>query len=103
MTTTTTLEKLEAFFLGWATDRDLLHAENDIAQMGKVLEEAHELEQAVLNDDQANFEEEAGDVIVSLAILCAQRGTNLAHCAGVAREKIKNRKGKTVGGTFVKE
>lgn len=98
-----TLEQFEALFLGWANDRDLLHAANDKAQVRKVMEEAHEVEQAILNNDQANFEEEAGDVIVSLAILCAQRGTNLAHCAGVAWEKIRNRKGKTENGTFVKD
>lgn len=41
--------------------------------------------------------------LVVLTILAAQRGLNLETCFAVACAEIKDRKGQTVGGTFIKE
>jgi hypothetical protein len=38
-----------------------------------------------------------------LVILAEQRGINLVNCFDLAYEEIKNRKGKTVNGTFIKD
>ena len=44
-----------------------------------------------------------GDVMVVLTILCQQIGISLIDSYAIAYETIKNRKGKTVNGVFVKE
>ena len=44
-----------------------------------------------------------GDVIVTLVILAEQQGLSLEECLQAAWDEIKDRKGKTVNGTFIKE
>ena len=44
-----------------------------------------------------------GDIFVTLIILCEQLGIDPVECLSMAYEKIKDRKGKTLHGTFVKE
>ena len=46
---------------------------------------------------------ELGDVLVTLTISANQLGTDLETCLQIAYDKIKNRKGKTINGNFVKE
>lgn len=46
---------------------------------------------------------EFGDVIVTLIILSKQLGIDFEECLELAYLKIKNRKGKTIDGKFVKQ
>ena len=46
---------------------------------------------------------EMGDVFVTLVILCKQLEISPVECLEKAYEKIKDRKGKTIDGIFVKE
>ena len=50
-----------------------------------------------------NMKLEMGDVFVTLIILCDQLNMDPVDCLGRAYEKIKDRKGKTINGVFVKE
>ncbi len=46
---------------------------------------------------------EMGDIFVTLIILCEQIGLNPIKCLDMAYEKIKDRKGKTINGVFIKQ
>lgn len=99
--------------LEWAEDKDLIHELNAGGQFLKFIEEVFEFKTEM--DDLMDFINEGedivrermalemGDVFVTLIILCEQVGLDPTECLERAYEKIKNRKGKTVGGLFVKE
>ena len=46
---------------------------------------------------------EIGDVLVTLAIMANQIESTLDECFNLAYDKIKNRTGKTINGTFIKD
>ena len=97
-----TLEQFEANTLEWAQVRSLLSPDNDRNQSLKIFEEGGELAKAILKDDQPGVIDGIGDCLVVLAILARQRGTSLQKCFAAAWDEIKDRKGETVGGTFIK-
>lgn len=95
----------------WAKEKDLLHEENADKQFMKFIEEAFEFKSEldiyfIYGYIEPNFKSmmmEMGDVFVTLIILCKQLQMDPIKCLEMAYEKIKGRKGKTIGGTFVKE
>ena len=96
------MQQLENLVIQWASDRGLLFADNAGKQCLKLFEEGGELAKAILKDDQAAVIDGIGDCLVVLAILARQRGTSLQKCFAAAWDEIKDRKGETVGGTFIK-
>lgn len=44
-----------------------------------------------------------GDILVVLTIYCQQKGWSISDCFQMAWDEIKNRKGKMVNGSYVKE
>ena len=66
------------------------------------MEEAGELGRAVLKDNQAEFVDAIGDMVVVLTNMAMLGGTSIETCIDAAYDEIKNRKGKMVNGTFVK-
>lgn len=97
------MSKTKNHVLKWASDRSLLKKDNSLRQFGKVQEEVNEVYQELLNDNVENLALELGDVLVTITILAEQNGLDIDDCFNLAFEKIKNRKGKTVNGEFVKE
>lgn len=97
-----TLEQFEANTLEWAQVRSLLSPDNDRNQSLKLFEEGGELAKAILKDDQPGVIDGIGDCLVVLAILARQRGTSLQKCFAAAWDEIKDRKGNTINGTFIK-
>lgn len=101
--------------LSWADDKDLLHRENASKQFMKFIEEVFELNRELEISDFRRFigehrdiilrdiKLEMGDVFVTLIILCEQIGIDPEECLSMAYEKIKNRRGKTINGNFVKD
>jgi NTP pyrophosphatase (non-canonical NTP hydrolase) len=89
--------------INWAVERGLIVPENAKSQLLKTLEELGEVSRALLKDKQEDFIDGVGDVLVTLIILCKIKGVNLDQCLEQAWNEIKNRKGKTVDGTFIKE
>ena len=105
-----TFKELQEKVLEWADSHDLLHEENADKQFMKFIEEVFEFK-TEFDDmkryvpecvDLKNIKLEMGDIIVTLVILCKQLGINPKHCLGMAYNKIKDRKGKTINGTFIK-
>lgn len=89
--------------LEWAAARSLLNPDNAPKQMVKLMEEVGELSSALLKSNKPEQEDAIGDIQVVLIILSAQLGIDYKASLDSAYEVIKNRKGKTIDGTFIKE
>lgn len=89
--------------LQWANERNLLQEENQTKQFIKLTEEVGELANAILKSNKAEQIDAIGDVQVVLIILCKQLGLDYNDCLASAYGVIKNRTGKTVNGTFIKD
>src|SRR4051812_6860613 len=89
----------------WADQRGLISTDRTtiLAQLGKTMEELGETASAVLKRQPINIQDGIGDVTVCLIILAAQHGMRFEKCLEAAYNEIKNRHGKTVAGTFIKE
>jgi NTP pyrophosphatase (non-canonical NTP hydrolase) len=95
----TTSEKV----LEWAKERGLDNPENYQAQLIKIFEELGELSGAILKGKREEELDAFGDILVVLEILAVQRGVDLSVEYENAYQVIKNRKGKMVNGSFIKD
>lgn len=86
----------------WSMDKNL-HKANPDRQALKFYEEAGEVAAALSRDDKEALKDGIGDTVVTLIILAQQHGMTLERCLQYAYDEIKDRKGKTINGTFVKE
>ena len=86
----------------WASDRNLYDKGDTKTQFCKLMEEAGELGRAVLKNDNTEFVDAIGDMVVVLTNLAELGGTSIEQCIDAAYAEIQNRKGKMVNGTFVK-
>jgi len=89
--------------LEWADKKGLLNEENVLKQYAKLQEESNELLIAILNKDPYEQIDAIGDCVVVLTILANQLGFDIDECFQSAYEEIKDRTGKTINGTFVKD
>lgn len=89
--------------LEWAKERNLIDVKNIYKQYAKLQEESNELYIAMLDDNKAGIIDALGDVSVVLIILAEQLGLDLDACLESAYNEIKNRKGVTKNGTFIKD
>ena len=87
----------------WAENRGLYSKGDAKTQYIKLQEEAGELAQAILKDDQPEVVDAIGDMVVVLTNLAHLRGVSIEHCIESAYNVINKRKGSMVNGTFVKE
>ena len=67
------------------------------------MEEAGELAQAILKNDEPEVIDAIGDMVVVLTNLAELRGYSIEKCIDRAYDVIKSRQGKMVNGTFVKQ
>jgi NTP pyrophosphatase (non-canonical NTP hydrolase) len=87
----------------WADERGI-YAEGDTkTQLIKLYEEAGELAQAVLRDDNDEFIDAIGDCVVVLTNLAHLGGVRIEDCIESAYDEISNRRGSMVNGSFVKQ
>lgn len=89
--------------LDWAKERDLLNPNNVTKQALKLVSEVGELCDAIGEEYRLEIIDAIGDIRVVLIILSEQLGLDDNECLESAYNVIKNRKGKTVNGTFIKE
>jgi NTP pyrophosphatase (non-canonical NTP hydrolase) len=89
--------------IAWAANKDLIKKENSPKQALKMVEEVGEVAREVLRGDVTCLEYEIGDVLVTAIILAAQNGLNAGVCLQKAYDKISNRTGQTINGTFIKD
>jgi len=87
----------------WAEARGLYKKGDSKTQLAKLVEEQGEVARAILKDDKPEIKDGIGDMVVVLTNLAHICGFTIEECIEAAYEEIKDRKGKMVDGTFVKE
>jgi len=86
----------------WATERGLYKGGDTKTQYCKLMEEAGELGRAILKENNDEFVDAIGDMVVVLTNLAHLGGVSIEHCIDSAYNEIKDRKGGMKNGTFVK-
>ena len=86
----------------WAMNRGIYQEGNSHTQYVKLMEEAGELAQALLNKDSYEIKDAIGDMVVVLTNLAALEGLQIEGCIDSAYNEIANRTGVMHNGTFVK-
>lgn len=86
----------------WAADKNLIPGD-PLPQVLKLVEEFGELSKGIQKRDMEEIADAIGDCTVVLTVLAAQHGMSLEYCREYAWDRIKNRKGKTVDGVFMKD
>ena len=102
MTNQLTIDQLIKQVEQWSKDKDL-HNGNPDRQALKFYEEAGEVGAALSRGNLEALKDGIGDTVVTLIILAQQHDMTLQECLQYAYDEIKDRKGKTINGTFVKE
>lgn len=97
-----TLDQLIKNVEQWSINKDLNNGNSD-RQALKFYEEAGEIAAALSRNDKEALKDGIGDTIVTLIILAQQQGWSLEECLQYAYDEIKNRKGKMINGTFIKD
>ena len=87
----------------WAKDKGIYKSGDARTQYLKLMEEAGELAEAILKNDEPEVIDAIGDMVVVLTNLAKLRGHNIEDCITSAYDVIKSRQGKMVNGTFVKQ
>lgn len=91
----------------WADTRGLKQADPKIQWM-RITEEVGEIRDVLLKptkftEPQAALKDAIGDTLVTIIVLAHQLDLDVTECLDIAYEEIKNRNGKMINGTFVKE
>lgn len=92
--------------LAWAVARNLIGPTGEAtkrAQLEKTCEEVTELRDAIDADDVAAVRDAIGDVFVTLCIQASMWELTMGECIEAAWQEIKDRKGRMMGGTYIKE
>jgi NTP pyrophosphatase (non-canonical NTP hydrolase) len=87
----------------WAQVRGIYDEGNTKTQYIKLQEEAGELAKALLDNNHNEIVDAIGDMTVVLTNLAHLEGVKFETCVTSAYNEIKNRKGKMINGTFVKD
>lgn len=97
-----TMDRLVENIIKWGKDRKI---DNPITQMAKVTEEVGEIAHEISRDrlHSTEIQDAIGDAIVATTILADTCGFDIRDCVQSAYQEIRNRKGHTVNGGFVKE
>lgn len=100
-----TFEELHEAIIQWAEDRNMIKPDRltGLAQLAKVTEELGELSAGINKNDEDKTKDSLGDIMVTLIILAQDLNFDLLDCLNSAYNVIKDRKGKTINGVFVKE
>jgi len=99
-----TFDELIENVRGWADDKGILIEDNAPKQLMKVMEELGETAGAIAKSKTTDeIMDGIGDTFVTIIILAYQMGLNPTECLEAAWNEIKDRKGTTRNGVFVKE
>lgn len=96
-------DNIQEKVIEWAKERQLVKLGNAPKQLIKLSEEVGELGSAFLKNDFNEIKDAIGDIQIVLMILSEQLGIDYNKCLEDAYNVIKDRKGKTINGTFVKD
>lgn len=85
----------------WHHDRNLIEGSTNITQFAKLISEAGELADNIAKGKDCR--DDIGDMFVVLINIAERNGYTMEECCATAWDDIKDRKGKMINGTFVKE
>ena len=99
-----TFDELIENVRGWADEKGILIEDNAPKQLMKVMEELGETAGAIAKNKKTDeIMDGIGDTFVTIIILAYQMGLNPTECLEAAWNEIKDRKGTTRNGVFVKQ
>jgi NTP pyrophosphatase (non-canonical NTP hydrolase) len=94
---------VELNVIQWAQKNGIAKASAEVQAL-KTMSELGELADCIIKRDSDGIEDEMGDVIVTLIVLCDILKIDMTTCAKKAYDKIKNRTGKKLdNGVFIKD
>ena len=102
------LESLEQQVIKWAKDRGIFAESTPLTRLKKMAEEFGELTDELFPPDGSEIDlervkMESGDLLVTHINLLYPLGLDLETCLSAAYKKIKDRKGRMINGTYVKQ
>tara|TARA_R100001163_G_scaffold25_5_gene33 strand:+ start:1743 stop:2033 length:291 start_codon:yes stop_codon:yes gene_type:complete len=86
----------------WAKEKNILDQGDIKTQYIKLQEESGELAEAILTSNKKEIKDAVGDMVVVLTSLSYFAGFKIEDAIESAYKEIKNRKGKIINNTFVK-
>ena len=99
-------DELISLIRAWGLERNITGVEakaSPASQYRKLLEEVGELGEGLIKEDEPEVIDAIGDCTVVLILLCDLLGLRFDECLDSAYNVIRHRKGKKVGGAFVRE
>lgn len=87
----------------WAKERGIYEKGTLNGQFIKLIEEVNELKEGIENENDEEIIDAIGDCVVVLTNLANFIDVDIEDCINSAYNEIKNRKGKMINGTFVKD
>jgi NTP pyrophosphatase (non-canonical NTP hydrolase) len=97
------MDQLIKKVIAWGRSKNLLHDDIKSNQIIKINEEVGELCRAYLKNDRDDMKDAYGDILVTLILSAYQNNFELVECLESAYNVIKDRKGKLINNTFIKE
>jgi NTP pyrophosphatase (non-canonical NTP hydrolase) len=94
---------LFALIRNWAKEKGIYEKGDPKTQLVKLVEEVGELSKALLENDEHEIQDAIGDIVVVLTNLARLKNYYIEDCIAQAYNEIKNRKGKIINGTFIKD
>lgn len=98
-----TFDQLIENIYGWADEKGLIKPEYIKSQFVKVVEELGEAASAITKNQRDELIDGLGDTFVTIIILTMQCGLTPQEVLNAAWDDIKDRKGKTTNGVFIKQ
>jgi NTP pyrophosphatase (non-canonical NTP hydrolase) len=95
-------EEIDLKVFNWFDEKELIKSENAPKQFMKVAEELGELSSAIIKKDRDKEIDAFGDLIITILGLSYMRDLDLLSCLETAWNEIKERKGKVIDGSFIK-
>lgn len=96
-------ETTQSKVINWAKEKGLVNQDNITRQALKLTEEVGELAAAIIKDKRNEQIDAIGDIQVVLIILCEQLNIDYNQALESAYNVIKDRQGKLVNGSFIKQ
>lgn len=97
------MESTQSKVITWANEKGLINPNNITKQALKLTEEVGELASAIIKDKRDEQIDAIGDIQIVLIILCQQLGIDYNDALNSAYNVIKDRQGKMINGSFIKQ
>jgi NTP pyrophosphatase (non-canonical NTP hydrolase) len=96
-------EQLQENIEAWGYAKGIIQAARPEAQLLKTMAELGELADGVNKQNEGEMIDGLGDTLVTLILFAKIQGLDLVNCLEIAYNEIRHRRGKMIGGVFVKD